>query len=138
MTDKEEVAKAIEAAQERGKVVWDAFLKKPVSERLNTMAQEVYVQTVVDWRGYPNGMPLWDELAELDHDDPSLSKANFRMAAWQVLVLAGVPIEELRDDARWEWMPAHDVSGDHREWKRLTLEGWEVVGPGLRRRKVVV
>ena len=84
-TTPSELTSARERALARGVGYMQMFEKLSKNEKIETLAALIYRNTILDPQGYPNGMPVWDELPEVDHSFKiGLDKYRFLNAAEHV------------------------------------------------------
>lgn len=89
-----ELEDALERAKERGKKFLAELKDLNRDEQIDLLAKQIYVNVCLDPYGYPNGLPYWEELIEIDsHHSLGIDKERFRDAAKSMLML--IPYMEI-------------------------------------------
>ncbi len=99
MTEEEmnQIEVAMAQAWERGHQWLDNFAKEAPSYQIELLASILYKTIQCDPYGYPNGLPTWDELPDIDSDDKlGYDKQRYIEAMNRVIDLIPYLSEELK------------------------------------------
>ena len=82
------IADLLEHSREYGRDWKAQFKLLSENDQIEWLANQIYVSTYVDPHGYPNGLPFWSELPEIDIDfRVGVDKERYRHAAKYVVSL---------------------------------------------------
>lgn len=77
-----------ENARKRGQEWLKEFQTKYRTDQIETLASMIYVCVQLDPYGYPNGLPTWDELPDVDFDHKlGMDKLRYIQAANRIINL---------------------------------------------------
>lgn len=94
---KDELDQALENARKRGQEWLKEFQTKSPTDQIETLASIIYVCVLLDPYGYPNGLPTWDELPDVDFDYKlGYDKQRYIQAVNRVIDLLPYLSEELK------------------------------------------
>lgn len=62
------IESAMDRARARGRVLAQQFYELPPEQKIQWLAEMIYVTVVLDPMGYPNGQPNFGELPDIDYN----------------------------------------------------------------------